>query len=222
MHLSPANPRGLFGVDFKKPIYLHIYKGVKPNNYYIEHLKNTVNKNYPALNVEVVKSDAHYQGGQHRVIIGPIAAEELMPISRAFLIHSVLKNFPVYYENDQISLVTRPTSRLNKSEPKSQQNFEHSAALQSTASTLANEGNRNELDELVLEKTLQYIESKTESYIQQNASDWLSQYGTTKVKVDLDRNFQLRAGEFEFLFPFYESSRRQCIHFILAKRLYCE
>ena len=139
MHLSPANPRGLFGVDFKKPIYLHIYKGVKPNNYYIEHLKNTVNKNYPALNVEVVKSDAHYQGGQHRVIIGPIAAEELMPISRAF--NSLgFENFSVYYENDQISLVTRPTSRLNKSEPKSQQNFEHSAALQSIAPRLPMKG----------------------------------------------------------------------------------
>ena len=141
-------------MELKKPIYLHIYKGLKLNEKYLHQLRVHVDQQLPELNVVVVKSDAAYQDGQHRVIIGPLSFDEVMAKSRAFKA-SGYENFPVYFEDDEISLVSAPKiqhkktdesvgsthddkmSLISVSEPqKTDESFAYSDTLESVGSIL--------------------------------------------------------------------------------------
>ncbi|EGU33992.1 putative adhesin, partial [Vibrio ichthyoenteri ATCC 700023] len=216
MHFSP-NLEGTTESTFKYPIYLHIYSGIKPNLKWVDNVIYCVKHLSPALEVKVIDSVAPWQLGQHRVIVGPIESGLVVGYSKA-LTKEGIDNFPIYFNDGSISLINNPKasrqlstfmlptlkidknkdvldkSDLNENQPKS---FYYSDELSLAAQTLIDIDNGTSIEE----KMLDYARSEAERYTETHARDWLSQYGTAKVKVDFDSEFHLKSSELDLLMP---------------------
>ena len=193
MHFSPEIKDKLI----HESIYFHVYKGGKPS---ASGLKNIirkaalVNKNFQ---VKVLESDAPYQKGQHRILIGPVDVNSIEKEGNALKAKGI-DNFPVYLSDDAVSLIV-PTSLLVDARPETVivpplkepvPAFKYSDELSQAATML----DGTESSEDLTNKAKEYIKSETESYINSNVQDWLSQYGTAKVEFSFDSDFKLQSG----------------------------
>lgn len=206
--------------NLNEDIYLHLYLGVQPYASYHQEIIDLTNEINPKFTVKVLKSDAEYQRGQHRFLVGPVPLESVMQVGQAFQSFGV-DNFPVYLKDNTISLIT--TDSINFANENIQDEVDlyednlfetddqNDLYQQDELSTI--EQNQDSAYQVIdihegveassgdASTLQQYISNQTSAYIESYTTDWLSQYGTVKVKLDLDKNFRLSSGELAFLYP---------------------
>lgn len=77
--------------------------------------------------------------------------------------------------------------------------FKYHAELASISTVLAT--SQQDVGDVLLKKSADYLRSETASYLGSNAQQWLSQYGTANVNIELDEKFAPKLGQVDVLFP---------------------
>lgn len=85
-------------------------------------------------------------------------------------------------------------------------NVKYDALMSELASSLASQGNSENADvgNILQQKGIDIINNKAEGYLTDHAQDWLSQYGTASVNIEMDKFLKFKSGEVDVLIPFFK------------------
>ncbi len=185
-------------------VYFQLYVGSQPDVSELNTLRTKLSAVNPALSLKIYRAPSDSGGAdQYRVLAGPVVPETLRQDSNALKAIGI-DNFPIYFIDNSAFLAT-----TSKTQAASQRIHNGNAARTVHDGVLTNLSSRlvgAETSDELAAGIGSYLRGEAQGYLNTSAENWLSQYGTAQVNVDIDDNFRMASGTADVLIPFFSSS----------------
>ncbi len=197
MHFSPDDARNALSPVISQRVYLHVYLGEEPSAAYMDGLRKKARAIDPKLNVVTFNSEACYQRGQCRILIGPVSKASVDFYQQA-LQELGVDNFPIFLA-DETGL---PNTLSGQQKPNSDDSEQKPFAYAETLSNIATLLDGVESGTEFTKRLKNHLRIESEQLLRSTVTNRLSQYGTAGFDVSLDSNFSVQSAAIDLLIPF--------------------
>lgn len=101
--------------------------------------------------------------------------------------------------------VVNASTQMNEADSE----FKYNALLTEVASSLASQGGSEDIRGAINHTAIEQINNAAENYIRSKSTDWLSQFGTASIDLNLDDAMKLKSGELDLLVPFFSQQNER-------------